>query len=209
MRMNRNLLTLLAVGGLAFGAGHLLSEYKPLALAGEQTDHEMNSADMEAYTAAGMPGENHRRLDQLIGEWDGVFKIWMAPDTEPMISRGTVTREWILGGRYVQETVEATSDWGTFTGMGIIGYDNVDGQYEVAWIDSMSTGIYTETGFYDAGENVLSMRGSLRDPITGKVISTWGTLDLSNPDAHIGIGYVSGSDGKSFKHFEGITSRKR
>ena len=45
MRMNRNLLSLLAVGGLAFGAGHLLSEYKPLALAGEQTDHEMNSAD--------------------------------------------------------------------------------------------------------------------------------------------------------------------
>ena len=208
MRLNRNLIGMLAVGGLAFGAGHLLSENKPLAWAGQEADHEMD-AEMQAYIAAGMPGEHHRRLDPMIGEWDGVFKIWMEPNSEPMISRGTVTREWVLDGRFVKESVEATSDWGTFTGLGFIGYDNVDGQYEVAWIDSMSTGIYTETGYFDPEKKTLSMRGSHRDPASGKVISTWGKMDLSNPDKQTAVGYVVGTDGTPFKHFEGTTERKR
>ncbi len=197
---------LLAVAGVAFAVGHLgvLSEIG----AGAWAQAEESAPGMEAYITAGTPGEHHKRLNPLVGEFIGEFKIWMTPDAPPMISRGTVSREWILGGRYVKETVEATSDMGTFTGVGYTGYNNFDGQYEMVWMDSMSTGIYFETGIYDPDKKALVTRGSHRDPGSGKLILTKGTLDLSRSDEHVYAGYLIGSDGREFKHFEGVTRRK-
>lgn len=211
MKIHRSLLGLAAVAGLAFAAGHLASENRQMAWAGghDEKGREHQEAGDAAYEQAGMPGEHHRYLDPMIGDWEGTWKIWMQPGTEPMVSHGTVHREWILDGRYVKEVVEATSDWGTFKGVGFIGYDNVDGQYEVAWMDSMSTGIYTETGTYDPDKKILTTRGSHRDPATGQVRPTWGESDLSNPNRQTYLGYLTGPDGRSFKHFEGINERKR
>lgn len=59
---------------------------------------------------------------------------------------------------------------GTFRGIGFIGYNNVDGQYELAWMDTMSTAIVFETATYDPEKKILEFRGSHRDPLTGRVI---------------------------------------
>lgn len=209
MKMSRTVLGMVAVAGLAYAAGHVnLFPGGPHAVAGPDEDYQV-SAEMEAYVAAGTPGENHKRLNALAGKWDGVFKIYMEPGQEPMISRGTVTRNWILDGRFLQETVEATSDWGPFSGIGFFGYDNVDQQYEIVWMDSMSTGIYSETGTFDAEKNLLQTQGTNRDPASGRVINSWGKLDLSDPNEHVYVGYINGPDGKRFKHFEGVTSRQK
>lgn len=209
MRISRTVVGMFVVAGLAYAAGQAdLFSGGPAALAGDDKDYQM-SAEMQACIDAGIPGENHKNLNALVGKWDGEFKIYAEPGQEPMISRGTVTREWILDGRYVQETVEATSEWGTFKGLGFFGYNNVDQQYEMAWMDSMSTGIYAETGTYDPDAKVLKTKGAHRDAATGRVINTWGTVDLSSPDRQIYLGYMDGPDGKSFLSFEGITSRPR
>ena len=208
MNIKRNLLGLLAVTGLAFAAGrlHVLSGGESTAWA--EAEQEL-SKEMEAYVAASMPGDGHLSLDRMVGEWDGVFKIWMDPECEPMVSRGTVSRQWVLDGRFIKEIVEATSDWGTFTGIGYIGYNNVDGQYEFVWMDSMSTGMYIETGTYDPDSMILATRGSHRDPASGKVLNSFGKLDLSDSDRHTYVGYITGPSGKSFKHFEGTTTRQK
>ncbi len=208
MRMSKTVLGMSAVAGLAFAAGHIDLSGGPSVWAGQEDEYQI-SEQMQAYVEAGTPGEHHKYLNSMVGQWDGVFKIYMEPGQEPMISRGTVTREWILDGRFLHETVEATSDWGTFSGVGFIGFDNVDQQYEMVWMDSMSTGIYSETGSYDAEKKLLKTQGSSRDPATGRVINTWGKLDLSDPDKQVFVGYMSGPDGKSFKHFEGVTSRQK
>ena len=121
MRISRTVLGMFAVAGLAYAAGHV-SPFSggPNAWGGPEDEYQI-SEEMQAYVEAGTPGEHHKYLSSLAGQWDGLFKIYMEPGQDPMISRGTVTREWILDGRFLQETVEATSDWGTFTGMGIIG----------------------------------------------------------------------------------------
>lgn len=209
MRANRNLIGLLAVAGLAFAAGHVHLNLggPPTAWAGDKG--EKDSAHMQAYEEAGLPGPAHQRLDALVGEWDGDFRIYMEPGAEPMTSRGIVTRKWILGKRFIQETVEATSDMGTFSGLGFIGYNNLDGQYEVAWLDDMSTGIYTETGTYDPDKKVFHWRGSHRDPVTGRVIATRSELDLSSPDRQVYAGYMAAPDGREFLHFEGVSTRTK
>ncbi len=107
MRFNRSVWGLLAVAGIAFAAGRLsfvlggqpLASAKP---AQDQPDMEM-SAEMEAKARA--PGEHRRYLNRMIGEWEGVFRMWMEPGAEPMEMPGTVKREWVLDGRYIHETV--------------------------------------------------------------------------------------------------------
>jgi hypothetical protein len=209
MRITRNAVALAGVAAVAFAAGHIrLGDRGPTARADDKPQQELDPR-MQACLDAGTPGQNHKYLDALIGHWDGVYRMWMEPGADPMEFRGTVDREWILGNRYVKEKVEATSEMGTFTGLGFIAYNNVDGQYEIAWLDSMSTGIYHETGTYDPDKKVLSTRSSHRDPATGRLVTGWGTLDLSNPDRQAYVGYAVDPEGRPFKAFEGTTVRQK
>ncbi|MCH8151678.1 MAG: DUF1579 family protein [Planctomycetes bacterium] len=214
MRINRNVWGLLAVAGLAFAAGRLsiVSGGQPLASAQpaqDQPDMEM-SAEMEAKAKAGAPGEHHQYLNRMIGEWEGMFTMWMEPGEEAMMRMpGTVSREWVLNGRYIRETVDSESEWGKFRGLGYMGYNNIDGQYEFIWMDTKSTAIMFETGTYDPESKVLTTRGSHRDPASGQVFNTRGILDLSNPSRHTYVSYATGPDGKEFKNFEGTLERKK
>ncbi len=213
MRINRSVWGLLAVAGIAFAAGRLTIVLggQPLASAKPAQDHpdmEM-SAEMEAMAKAGAPNEHHKYLNRIIGEWEGLFRMWMEPGAEPMEMPVTVKREWVLDGRYIHETVESESKWGPFRGVGYIGYNNIDGQYEFIWMDTMSTAIMFETGSYDPNSKVLTTRGSHRDPASGHVFSSRGTLDLSDPNRHTYLGYATGPDGKEFKHFEGTMERTK
>ena len=122
---------------------------------------------------------------------------------------GTVTREWILDGRYIRETVEANSEMGSFRGLGFIGYNNIDGQYEFAWLENMSTAISFGTGSYDADAKVMMFRSTARDPLTGRVINSTSTMDLSSPGLQRYVGYTIGADGKKFKSVEGTMERRK
>ncbi len=211
IKFGRGALGLLALGGMAYLAGHfhLLSavERDAIAQTKDQAKPEAINPEMQAMIEAGTPGENHKVLDALAGDWAGEWKMWWAPDQEPMVSQGTVKREWILGGRYLQEAVEATSPMGTFNGVGYSGFNNFDGQYEFIWLDSMSTAVYFETGTYNPKTKILTSRNSHRDPATGRVINGWGKLDLSNPNRHTFVGYATTVGGEEYKAFEGVLNR--
>ncbi len=207
MRINRSVWGLLAVAGLAFAAGRLSFVLGGQSVASAQPAQE--HPEMEAMAKTGAPGEHRRYLNRMIGEWEGVFRMWMKPGAEPMEMPGTCKREWVLDGRYIHETVESESEWGPFRGVGYMGYNNVDGQYEFIWMDTMSTAIMFETGSYDPDSKVLTTRGSHRDPASGRVINSRGNLDLSDPNRHTYVGYATGSDGREFKNFEGALERKK
>jgi threonine dehydrogenase-like Zn-dependent dehydrogenase len=211
MKIGRGALGLLAVGGLAYLAGHfhVLSAIEPRAWAQakDQAKQEQINPEMQAMIESGTPGENHKVLNALVGDWAGEWKIYWAPDSEPAVSQGTVKRDWILGGRYLHEAVEATGEMGTFHGVGYSAYNNIDGLYEFIWMDTMSTGIYFETGTFNPETKILTTRNSHRDPATGKVIPGWGKLDLSNPNRHTFVGYSTGTNGKEHKSFEGVLNR--
>jgi hypothetical protein len=208
MKINRNIVGLLAVAGAAYAAGHFGVLSSGGSDAWAQPEREPSAEDL-AYIKAGAPGEHHQVLDQMAGEWEGVFKIWMEPNEAPMMSSGTVSRKWILGGRFLKEVVTATSDMGTFEGVGFIGYDNFDGQYQSVWMDSMSTAIHTETGTYHPDKKVLHLAGDHRDPVTGRLAHSWGKMDLSSPDRHVYTANSTDPDGRTYKAFEGVMERRK
>jgi hypothetical protein len=207
----RNVIAILAVAILAFAAGRYGVRAGSVASAGETQDPARAEApaNVQAIADAGTPGPHHRHLETFIGEWSGTFTIRMGPDAEPLVSRGTVKREWILGGRFVSEVVTAETPAGPFEGRGYIGFNNLDGRFETVWMDNMSTSIMTETGTYHPEEKVMHTRGTQRDPVTGRLINSWAKIDLSDPDRHVMTGYATDADGRTYKAMEGVLERNR
>jgi len=218
MRKSVKCLSALALCGVGFAAGRITLSTPAAVLTPNASAATVLSAmlvqppeEMEAgmmkMMEAGTPGEHHKVLDTLIGEWTGFVRIRMDPSIEPDQMSTTITREWILGGRYVKETVTSETERGRFEGIGIVGYNNLEGLYEVGWIDSMSTGIFTEQGYFEATKKTFHFNGTHRDPMGGGLILTQSHLDISNPDRHVMRGNMPGPDGTPYEHFYGVFER--
>ncbi len=216
MNRQRNIVLLVAVAGLAYTAGQLdlrpTAETAALAVQPAETpaqpDMEGMDEAMLAWMEAGTPGKHHELLDTMIGTWEGAFHIKMDPDMPAMESTGTATREWVLGGRFVRETIDATSMGGEYHAIGYVGYDNIDGLYTSVWMDNMSTSLWSDRGSYDPENKEMTFRGSYRDPATGHVYLTRTIVDMSRKDVHELRVYET-RDGQTFVSMEGTMRRKK
>jgi hypothetical protein len=166
-------------------------------------------AQMEAFMKAGAPGAHHKALDVLAGTFEGSASMRMTPDAQPTILTGTVTRQWVLDGRYLHETVEAMGDMGPYKAIGYVGYNNMDGHIELVWMDSVSTAIVFETAVYDEKARMLTAYGHHRDPASGRLIHTRSVIDLTNPDIEVMNGWSSDENGREYKSFEGKFTRRK
>ena len=174
-------------------------------------EKKMSDAEMEMmkkWHEMATPGEAHKVLEHFIGDWDYTVKWWNAPGTEPEISTGDNESKWIMGGRFIESEAEGTSMGQKFEGMGIIGYDNVKKEYTSVWVDSMSPGMMTATGSYDAEKNQLIETGSYTDPMTGQEKSFRGVTTIIDKDNHTFEFYTEGPDGKEFRQME-ITYKRQ
>ncbi len=210
MRISKNIVGVAAIAAVAFTVGRLGLPLgnQSTAIAQDQGEMKM-TPEMEAMMKASTPGQHHRYLDALVGDFTADVKFWMTPDSEPMEFTGTVSREWVLDGHFIKETIKADSDMGPFKAISYIGYNNIDGQYESIWLENTSTAITSGSGTYNPATKTLSMMGKHRDPTTGHLITTWNKIDLSDPYRQTGTGYQIGDDGKEFKNFEGVFVRKQ
>lgn len=175
---------------------------------GQQAPPAMGAAEMEAMAKAATPGENHKHLGRYVGTWNTSMKAWMAPETPPMESKGTMQSEWILGGRYLQSTYKGDFMGQPFEGRSLEGYDNVTKQFQSTWIDNMSTGIMVSKGTCDAGCKTLTMNGEMADPMTGKTMQVKSVTTFTDANSWKMEMYGPGPDGASFKMME-IVGTKR
>ena len=57
-----------------------------------------------------------------------------------------------------------------FEGMSIPGYDNTTKQFSSTWGDNFGTGTLTLAGSWDAPTKLITLKGKMIDPMTGKEI---------------------------------------
>lgn len=126
----------------------------------------MQDEMMKEWMEYATPGENHKILQALVGEWDYELKFWHAPDSEPQVSNGTTTIKSIMDGRFLKQKASAEMDGQPFEGMGIMGYNNEKQHYESVWIDNMGTGMMTSSGKYDSETNTIKEEGTYTCPQT-------------------------------------------
>ena len=144
---------------------------------------------MEEMMKLGMPGEGHTVLNDLIGTWDYTVTYKMAPNAPEQTSTGKTTNEWILDGRFVKQNVAGTMDMGgqsmPFNGMGLIGYDNLSGQYQSVWIDNVSTAMMTSSkSSYDPATKTITEEGTYSCVMKGKDTPYKSELKIIDADHH-------------------------
>lgn len=131
---------------------------------------EQMAAMMEKWKVASSPNENHKKLDALVGSWEVETRFWMnGPDQPPSVSKGTAEYHWILGGRFLEETVKSEMMGMPFEGYGLNGYDNLRKKYTFSWVDNTSTGLFTGDGTADPTGKVITSFGKMDDPMTGEM----------------------------------------
>src|SRR5262249_30878788 len=144
--MSKATLIVLAMAGAALVAGRAGWGADPAGNADEQESKESPKAPATKPPGSMAPAQGdqaRRRVELLVGDWDGEVKLWFAPDNPPVTFRESVKREPLFDNRFVIEHVEATSEMGPYHGLSVIGFDNAEKRYEMFFIDNGSTAMNT------------------------------------------------------------------
>ncbi len=182
-------------------AGAAFAQDKPAAPA-------MGGPEMEAMMKAMSPGEPHKHLAKMAGDWTFTSKMWMAPGQPPMESGGTMHAETILGGRYIQAVWKGDMMGMPFEGRATEGYDNLAKKYVSTWVDNMGTGIMYSTGTCDADHRKCESKGSMIDPMTGKDSYMRSVINWTGSDSFLVQMYGPDPSGKEFQWMEMAVKRK-
>lgn len=143
---------------------------------GDHHQTEMSpEEEMAAWMASSTPGEHHAMLARAVGSWSAKTSFNMEPGAPPMEGEGTMTCEWVLGGRFVKSEMHMDDMMGMpFDGLGYSGYDNLKKEFVGTWMDTFGTGIMMMTGTH-TGEQA-TMVGTVMTPAgeaTMKIVSDW------------------------------------
>ena len=160
----------------------------------------MDEAKMAEMKKLGAPGENHKALEAFVGKWKATVSFWMSADGQPEVSDGSSESHWILGGRFVQQDFKGTSMGQPFEGLGIIGYDNIRGEYTSLWLDNMATGVMVGSAQFDAATKTMNGNATMSCPLTGEknraMRSVCKVVDADHATHEM---YMNDKDGKEFR----------
>jgi hypothetical protein len=161
-----------------FAATWALSQEKDAKDSKKKADAAPAAPDMDEmmkqWMALATPGEGHKRIEVLVGNWDAKTKMWMAgPDGPSTESKGSESNKWVLGKRFILsefkgDMVMPGADGKmmtmSFEGLGMTGYDNFRNMYISTWADTMGTQLLTMAGSADPAGKVISYYGTMDEP---------------------------------------------
>lgn len=140
--------------------------------------------EMKAWQENMTPGENHKWLASMNGNWDATVKMWMDPTQPPDVSKATTTNEMIMNGLYQRSSHSGNMMGMPFNGESITGYDNFKKQFVASWIDNFGSGIMFMKGEYNTKGDALVLYGSMPDPANGKVMQVKQVTEKTSEDSY-------------------------
>lgn len=156
------------------------------------------------------PTNEHEQMAREAGVWNAESSLWVAPDAQPVRSKGVETVK-MLGKMWLVSEFQGDMMGEPFEGRGQMTYDPLKKKYVGTWIDTMSPMMMTMSGDYDADTHTLTMMMDGIDASTGKP-GTWKTVtryeseDAKTFEMHAP---VEGQDGKWWKMMEIKYKRKK
>ncbi|SRR6266568_2352050 len=172
----------------------------------KQTDDD--KAAMAAIMKAGTPGEAHKKLEPMVGDWELTVRMWMGPGKEPTESKGTASHRWIFDKRYMHQDVKGEFAGQKFDGAALLGYDNLKKKYFSAWIDSMSTALSVAEGDVDASGKVFTFLHDDIDPVNQQKMKTKDVVTILSEDRMKMESFKLGG-GQEIRTMEIIYTRKK
>ena len=206
MRDQKALGTVIAVALLAVATCVGIASGQPAGKQPEMTPEQ--KAAMEAWMKVATPGEGHKVLEPMIGDFKAAMTMWDSPGAAPQQSNGTSENSWVLGGRFVRQVLHGDVNGMRFEGLGYTGYDNFKKQYVGAWMDTMGTMMMPMTGSADPSGKVLTATSTIDDITTGKKVVVREVTRIVDANKHIFEMYGADPSGKEFKMMEAVYTRK-
>ncbi len=177
---------------------------------------------LPAIVRNGQPGEMHKRLDALIGEWDVDMTLYIAGGTaeKPIVANGlTCRREWITetGNRHLRDVTQGTVAEDPYYRFGILSYSTMDKRYEWTTVDALNSTQMTYKGAKNSsrvnGDIVMSGKftdqGVLGDAYIGKSIRQRTLIKIESPSQHIFEMYFTASGQKERLVTHAVYIRKK
>jgi hypothetical protein len=153
--------------------------------------------EMPLWMSRGLPGPGHRALDPLIGTWKVQMSIHGTfgrnPDDPPIVSEDLICqREWVAGGRYLEDTTQGTAAGGAYWRRGWLGYSNMDRRYEWVTVDAVNTTMMSYAGALGSGSKMpITMSGVFTDQgvageaAVGKSVPMRTVIKVESNDRHV------------------------
>jgi Protein of unknown function (DUF1579) len=173
----------------------------PLVGAQERNDAQRSSAakqeQMPLWMSRGLPGPQHRALDSLIGTWKVELSMYGTigrdPNDPPIVSKDLICRrEWVAGGRYIEDTTQGTLGDGKYWRKGWLGYSNMDRRHEWITIDAVNSNMMYYAGRPGSTSaspiimtGVFTDQGVAGEASVGKSVDMRTVIKIENPDRHV------------------------
>lgn len=104
------------------------------------------------------PGPEHVWMAPLLGQWQVAMQVWPGTGADPFEIPGmTATRDSILGGRYLHEALMGAD--GTPVRMATLGFNRLEGRFELVTVDSFEPGQMVYLGRGDHGAEAIWLYG--------------------------------------------------
>lgn len=148
------------------------------------------------------PTEQHKLLQEDVGTWDAVVKVYPMEDADPIESKGVEQNELLKGGMWLTSRFEGEAAGMDFTGVGTTGYDPVEKKYVGTWVDSMTPHLMVWKGDYDEETKTMTSVGESRDPYMGKPYKTKLISRYNDDGTRVFEMHAPGPDGNQRKMME-------
>jgi len=163
---------------------------------------------LKAMAEAGKPGPEHKKLQPFVGDWTFTAKLWTDPSLPPAVGKGTIQRQWIMGGRFVQENLKIEADGKTAEAMGLLGYDNAQKKFTTVWVCGLRGNIAHH--FASSNESGTRFECSTEEccPLTAQTIKGRTEILVENND-RIVVNVYKTVNGRELKMKEIVSVRAK
>ena len=128
------------------------------------------ASTMPASARLALPGDNHRWLEPLVGQWQVEMRVFFAPGQAPLVSKElTATRSWILGGRYLREELSGVFAGNPSNRIATLGFNNLDERWELSTIDTFEPGMMAYASTSRGTASRFELRGESTEAGMGAV----------------------------------------
>ena len=151
---------------------------------------------MPGWMRRGLPGPGHAALAPLVGTWRvrmGYYgTLGRDPNDPPLVADLDCRREWVAGGRYLEDRMEGNAEGAPVWRRGWLGYSTMDRRYEWVTIDSVNSTMMRYEGVPGSGDRrPISMTGVFTDqgvagPDTvGRPVAMRTVINIESNDRHV------------------------
>ena len=116
----------------------------------------MAGAAVQEMPAAPEVQEQHRWLEQLVGEWAVTTEATMEPGTPPTRWEASESVR-SLGGVWLLAETSASNDGMPFTAIMLLGYDSEKQAFVGSWADTLQTHLWSYRGTLDGTKKILTL----------------------------------------------------